>query len=240
MVKKVIAYEDEPALRKQLEYVFYAIREDFLLLASFEEPGSVLDHIADYKPDIVIMDIQMNGDDDGLNGLYRIKKYFPGVKVMMLTTFDVDDKVFNSICLGADGYMLKTDFSSQQLPHEAMRKSLRTIFDGGAYLTPSVAKRILNLFSDQTIAGKIQKVRDRFQLAFQNEVDDHPKKSSLTKMQVIVLKKVVEGKSTPEIARELDLKENTINTHIKAIYEVLEVHSRAQVIKKVFEERWER
>jgi len=85
----------------------------------------------------------------------------PDIKVMMLTTFDVDDKVFNAICLGADGYMLKTDFASQ-MPHEAMRKSLRTIFEGGAYLTPSVAKRILNLFSDATIADKIKKVSSFF------------------------------------------------------------------------------
>ncbi|MEO6132630.1 MAG: response regulator transcription factor [Saprospiraceae bacterium] len=238
MGKTVIIYEDEPALRQQLEYVFYAIREDFLLLASFSQPGDVIEHLSLYKPDIAIMDIQMDQDDDGLQGLYKIKQSNPDVKVMMLTTFDADDKVFNAICLGADGYMLKTDFSSQQLPHEAMRKSLKILFGGGAYLTPSVAKRILKLFSDRSIADKIIRVRERFQAVFQDEGKAHSKSPGLTKMQIIVLKKIIDGKSTAEIARELVLKENTINTHIKGIYGVLEVHSRTQAIKKALEKRW--
>jgi len=238
MGKAVIAYEDEPALRKQLENVFYAIREEFNLLDSFPDPSDVVEHLSSYKPDIVIMDIQMTGDDDGLNALYRIKNINPKIKVMMLTTFDVDEKVFNAICLGADGYMLKTDFSSYQLPHEAMRKSLRIIFEGGAYLTPSVAKRILNLFADQSIAEKINKVRSRFQAIFKNESRNIKESSGLTRMQTIVLQKITDGNSTAEIARELHLSENTINSHIKAIYSVLEVHSRTKAIKKALEQRW--
>lgn len=233
----MIAYEDEPALRTQLENIFYAIREDFLLLASYGEPSDVLQHIVNYKPNVVILDIQMNEEEDGLNALYKIKKANPNMKVMMLTTFDVDDKIFKAICLGADGYMLKSDFSSHQVPHEAMRKSLRVLFDGGAYLTPKVAKQILKLFADQTIANRILDVRDRFQSIFQRESLMDSKRPHITKMQMAVLKKIVEGKSTPEIARELELKENTINTHTKAIYSALGVHSRAKAVKKAVEER---
>jgi DNA-binding NarL/FixJ family response regulator len=237
MGKTVIAYEDEPALRTQLENVFYAIREDFLLLASFEEPTDVLQHLLTHKPHVVLMDIQMNEEEDGLNALYKIKKANPDMKVMMLTTFDVDDKIFKAICLGADGYMLKSDFSSQQVPHEAMRKSLRVLFDGGAYLTPKVAKQILRLFADHTIADRIFDVRDRFHAIFQRESAIDVKRPHLTKMQMAVLKKIVEGKSTPEIARELELKENTVNTHTKAIYLELGVHSRAKAVKRAMEER---
>jgi DNA-binding NarL/FixJ family response regulator len=182
------------------------------------------------------MDIQMNGDEDGLHALYKIKKANPNMKVMMLTTFDVDDKIFKAICLGADGYMLKSDFSSQQVPHEAMRKSLRVLFDGGAYLTPKVAKQILRLFADHTIADRILDVRDRFQAMFQRESTIDAKRPHLTKMQMAVLKKIVEGKSAPEIARELELKENTVNTHTKAIYLSLGVHSRAKAVKKAVED----
>lgn len=233
----MIVYEDEPALRAQLENVFYAIREDFLLLASFEEPSGVLQHIITYEPNIVIMDIQMNENEDGLNALYKIKKANTDQKVMMLTTFDIDDKVFKAICLGADGYMLKSDFSSQQLPHEAMRKSLRILCEGGAYLTPAVARKILSLFSDQTIADRILEVKERFQALFQKESEDEKERPHLTKMQLAVLKKIVEGKSTPEIATELGLSDNTINTHIKGIYQALEVHSRAKAVKRAVEER---
>jgi len=234
MIKRVIAYEDEPLLRTQLENVFFTIREEFSLLASFPEACEVLQHLSSFKPDVVIMDIAMTDDEDGLIALYKIKNASPQVKVMMLTTFDVDDKVFNAICLGADGYMLKTDFSSYQLPHEAMRKSLRVLFEGGAYLTPSVAKRILNLFNDHSIGDKMNKVRERFQAIFKRESHHQ----ELTRMQTIVLQKIIEGKSTAEIARELQLTENTINSHIKLIYNTLEVHSRSKAIKKALEEKW--
>jgi DNA-binding NarL/FixJ family response regulator len=236
MAKSVIAYEDDPVLRKQMENVFYTLRDEYRLLHISPNAADVESHILRFTPDVVIMDIQMDGEDDGLHGLYRIKRVKPETKVMMLTTFDIDDKIFNAICLGADGYMLKTDFSSIQLPHEAMRRSLRTIFDGGAYLTPSVAKRILKLFSDEGIAEKINAVKDRFKNAFSK--NHQPKGSGLTRMQNVVLKKIVDGFSTSEIANELQLSENTINSHIKAIYSILEVHSRGKAIRKALEEKW--
>ena len=238
MSKAVIAYEDEPVLRKQLENVFYAIREEFNLLQSFPRAADVEEHVREFKPDIVIMDIQMDGEDDGLYGLYKIKRAFPNTKVMMLTTFDIDDKIFNAICLGADGYMLKSDFSTHQIPHEAMRKSLRTIFDGGAYLTPSVAKQILRLFADISIADKINSVKEKFRNVFSRPADAGKESNGLTRMQTIVLKKIIDGHSTAEIADQLQLSENTINSHIKAIYNILEVHSRSMAIRKALEEKW--
>jgi DNA-binding NarL/FixJ family response regulator len=239
LAKKIIAYEDDPALRKQLESVFYSIREEYLLLATFPNPKGIEKELREYQPDVVLMDLQMLEDDDGLVALYKIKQTAPLIKVLVLTMFDADQKVFNAICLGADGYMLKSDFSSYQLPHEVMRKSLRTIFDGGAYLTPSVAKQILKLFSDQSIGEKMKKVKERFQELFKKESSGMKyKNSGLTRMQTLVLEKIIDGKTTAQIAREMELSENTINSHIKAIYATLEVHSRALVIKKAIEQKW--
>ncbi len=238
MAKNVIAYEDDPMLRKQLQSMFYALREEFLLLETFEDPSHVEDHLVMYKPDIVVMDIQMRDDDDGLNALYRIKRVNKEMKVMMLTTFDVDDTVLNAICLGADGYMLKTDFSSYQAPHEAMRRSLRTIFNGGAYLTPSVAKKIMRIMTDQTIAERFHSVTEKFTSIFKRQQENADGVRVLSRMQKTVLQKIVEGLTTPEIADHLGLSENTINSHIKAIYNLMEVHSRAQVIKKAIQEKW--
>ena len=238
MTKNVIAYEDDPLLRNQLQSMFYALREEYLLLETFEDPSHVEDHLLTYKPDIVIMDIQMRDDDDGLNALYRIKRVNKEMKVMMLTTFDVDDTVFNAICLGADGYMLKTDFSSYRAPHEAMRRSLRTIFDGGAYLTPSVAKKIMRIMTDQTIGEKFHAVTEKFTSIFRRQQEKDNGVRVLSRMQKTVLQKIVEGLTTPEIADQLGLSENTINSHIKAIYQLMEVHSRSQVIKKALQEKW--
>jgi DNA-binding NarL/FixJ family response regulator len=239
MAKKVIAYEDDPALRKQLESVFYALREEYDLIATFPNPIGITAELNLYKPDVVLMDLQMLEEDDGLVALYKIKQTAPSIKVLVLTMFDVDQKVFNAICLGADGYMLKSDFSSYQMPHEAIRRSLKTIFEGGAYLTPSVAKQIMKLFLDQSLAEKMKKVKDRFQAIFQKEPGGAKYKASgLTKMQTLVLEKIIDGKTTSQMAREMELSENTINSHIKAIYSTLEVHSRALAIKKAIENKW--
>lgn len=239
MAKKVIAFEDDPALRAQLESVFFSIRNEYMLLTTFPNPLGLEQALIDYKPEVVLMDLQMLEDDDGLVALYKIKQLAPTIRVLVLTMFDADQKVFNALCLGADGYMLKSDFSSYQLPHEAIRKSLGTIFEGGAYLTPSVAKQILKLFSDLSISEKMKKVKDRFQALFASGASGTKyAPSDLTLSQMQVLQKITDGKSTSQIAKEMELSENTIKYHIKAIFSALEVHSRALAVKKAIEQKW--
>ena len=134
--------------------------------------------------------------------------------------------------------MLKSDFSANRVPHEAMRKSLSIMYENGAYLTPSVAKQIMKLFSDASIGDKMKKVKEKFASIFQGDADEKYKGTELTKMQKLVLGKIVDGMTTAEIATDLELSENTINTHIKAIYSILGVHSRALAIKKAMELKW--
>jgi DNA-binding NarL/FixJ family response regulator len=239
MVKKVIAYDDNEELLNQFNSIFYALRQEFQLEATFTDASHVLVHLDKYKPDVVLMDIQMLKDDDGLVALYEIKQHAKDTKVLMLTMFENNDNVLNAICLSADGYMLKSEFSTKDIPHEALRKSLRIIFDGGAYLTPMIAKRILHLFSDESLTDKIKKVKERFKEILTNRINPNERNThyKLTKTQMIVLEKIVEGKSTEEIAAEMEVTENTVNTHIKAIFRELEVHSRAKVIRKAIEEK---
>ena len=238
MVRKAIAYEDDPALRSQLESVFYTIRNEYQLVATFPNPVMVLKELVQYQPDVVLMDLQMLEEDDGLVALHKTKQTSPLIKVLVLTMFDADQKIFNALCLGADGYMLKTDFSSDQLPHLAMQKSLNTIFGGGAYLTPSVARQIMKLFMDHSIAERMNRVKERFQLIFQNDLARQKyHEAGLTRMQTNVLEKIIEGKTTSEIAADLDITDNTVNSHIKAIYATLGVHSRAMAIKKAMEHK---
>ncbi len=235
----LIAFEDDPALRKQLECIFVSLKEEFKLLATFPDPRGLPTALERHKPDMVLMDLQMLEEDDGLAALYRIKQTHPHIKVLVLTMFDADQKVFNAICLGADGYMLKSDFSSFELPHESMRKSLCMILEGGAYLTPSVAKQIMKLFSDVSIADRIQSVKNRFQDLFQKGAPPRISlRSGLSKMQINVLYGIIEGKTTSQMATEMSLSENTINSHIKAIYASLGVHSRALAVKKAMENKW--
>ena len=238
MIKKVIAYDDNEELLNQFNSIFYTLRQEFQLEATFTDASHVLVHLDKYKPDVVLMDIQMLKDDDGLVALYQIKQHAKDTKVLMLTMFENNDNVLNAICLSADGYMLKSEFSTRDIPHEALRKSLRVIFEGGAYLTPVIAKKILHLFSDESLVEKIFKVKERFkEILTSRSTEKRNTDYKLTKTQLIVLHKIVEGKTTEEIAAEMDVTENTVNTHIKAIFRELEVHSRAKVIRKAIEER---
>jgi DNA-binding NarL/FixJ family response regulator len=241
MSRKVIAYEDDADLRKQFESVFFSIRSEYLLLATFPHATGIRNELNHYQPDVVLMDLQMLEEDDGLVALYTIKQTHPNIKVLVLTMFEVDQKIFNALCLGADGYMLKSDFSSNQLPHIAIRQSLDTIFNGGAYLTPSVAKQILRLFTDQSIAERMKRVTARFQVIFQKDANrERWKEAGLTRMQTNVLEFIIDGMATAEIATILELSENTVNSHIKGIYATLGVHSRAMAIKKAMEHKGQR
>jgi DNA-binding NarL/FixJ family response regulator len=238
IAKQVIAYDDEPALRKQLENYFYTLRAEFNLLATFPNGSTVVDNIRVFKPDIVLLDIDMRENaEDGLMALYTIKQKYPQQKVMMLTTFDDDDKIFNAICLGADGYMLKSDFV-HLIPQEVLRRSLNMILTDGAYLTPAVAKKILHLFRDVKVGDKIQKVVGRFTDLFsQTKKKPNVMTYQLKDIQLQILEQIVAGKSSPQISREMSMPENTINHHIKGIYRELEVHTRAHAVRKAIEER---
>lgn len=239
MKKKVIAYDDEAALRKTLEGVFSALKTDFELVATFPNATDVLWYIETHQPDAILLDIEMReNDEDGLLALHAIKRQYPNQKVMMLTTFDNDDKIFNAICLGADGYMLKTDLIDQ-VPQIVMRQSLNTLFADGAYLTPAVAKKILLLFRDTHIGDKIQQVVTRFTNIFNQSKKTKPSNMTykLTKTQQLILEQIVDGKTAMQIAKERNVSENTVCTHIKAIYQELEVHTRGEAVKKAFEEQ---
>ena len=233
----MLLYEDDPVLRKQLEDVFYSIREQYRLIASFSDARDITSHVTEFNPDAILLDIQMLDVDDGLMALYQVRQLVSPVKVMMLTMFDDDDKIFHAICLGANGYMLKSDFSSYQLPHEAIRKSLSIIFENGAYLTPSVAAKILLLFSETDIGAKVNQVKARFRNLVSRISHKPADAHVLTKMQTLVLHKIAEGKTTAQIAAECRLSENTINSHIKAVYSILEVHSRSHAIRKAVENK---
>lgn len=238
MIKQVIAYDDDALLRNELEKMFRPLRTYFNLVSTFPNAIEVLEHIKTFKPDIILLDIDMSGnDDDGLIALHKIKKYNSEQKVMMLTTFDNDDKVFNAMCLGADGYMLKTDFV-HQVAHEFMLRSLRIIFSDGAYLTPSIAKKIILAFRDKNIADRIQAVIERFNMLFiksKNIIKNDM--YTLKPIHVEILEAIAEGKTSPQIAQDKDIPENTINHYIKEIFKALEVHTRARAIKKALEER---
>jgi DNA-binding NarL/FixJ family response regulator len=158
------------------------------------------------QPDIVLMDIDMPGIN-GVEAVKIIKEKRPQVKILMQTIFEENDKVFDSICAGADGYLLKNSLTDYLVP------SIKELNNGGAPMSPSIAKKVLNRFQEQN--PYIQKT--------DYKLSDREKE---------VLTCLMKGMSYKMIAVACNISIDTVKFHIKKIYEKLHVNSKSEAVIK--------
>jgi DNA-binding NarL/FixJ family response regulator len=206
---RVVIYEDNDDLRESFSY-FVKSTENFELRGAFINCDKVEHQMKELQPDVVLMDIEMPGTD-GLEGLKRLKKSFPKINVIMLTVFDDNEKVFESICAGATGYLLK------RTPPAKILESITDVYNGGAPMSATIARKILNMFP----AGSSVK----------NETH------ALTKRETDILSHLVQGYSYKMIADKCFISLETVRTHIKSIYEKLHVHSMSEAVAKAIRQR---
>ena len=202
---RVTIFEDNRSLREGLQALVGG-SAGFVCAGAFANCNNLLTNISDTKPDVVLMDIEMPGTS-GIEGVKIIKESFPDIKILMETVFDDDDKIFDSICAGAEGYILK-----HTSPAEIMN-AIREINEGGSPMTPSIANRVLKM-----VKGKPR--------AFLNESFD------LTDREKEILTCLVKGMSYKLIADTCFISIETVNTHIKNIYKKLQVHSKSEAVAK--------
>lgn len=183
---------------------------DIELCSVFNNCKDAVRHIQYYHPDIVIMDIDMP-IKNGLEGLRSIREAGLETTVVMLTVFDDNDRVFQAVCSGASGYLLKTSTP------ERIVQSIREAFSGGAPITPSIAKQMLKLFS----------------MPFQNAND----LQKLTVREHDVLSYLVRGYSYKMAAAEMVIGLETIRFHVKNIYAKLHVNSKSEAVAKAIQNR---
>jgi len=180
--------------------------ETFEVSASFPNPRNVLKDIELLKPALILMDIDMPGIN-GVEAVKIIRSVFYDLPVIMLTVFEDDDNIYQSICAGASGYILK------KTKPDMLIEMIKDVFDGGAPMTSSVAKKILQLFPKNT------------SIATHND-------ENLSKREVELLRLLVLGKSYKMIAGELFISIETVRTHIKKIYKKLQVNSATEAVYK--------
>jgi DNA-binding NarL/FixJ family response regulator len=206
---KLLIYEDNPQLREGLTMLIDG-SEGFSVLAAFKNCTNVDQEIRTFRPDVVLMDIDMPGVN-GLEGLKIIRQTDDQVKVLMLTVFDDHQNIFEALKSGANGYILK------KTPPAKLLEYIQEASTGGAPMTSSVAAQVLKMFS-------------QLQPTVENDYN-------LTDREKEVLQWLVNGYSYKMIAAEMFIAMDTVRSHIKKIYEKLHVNSKSEAVAKAFRDK---
>jgi len=195
--------EDDEEIRQTLRLIIDGTA-GFSCKHSFADGESALASIQDMHLDIVLMDIDLPGKT-GIEVTRTLKAKYPQLDIIMLTVQSDDNSIFESLCVGASGYLLKDTSPVELLVH------IRTVYEGGAPMSSSIARRIINSF----------------------RVIDNP----LSQRETEVLRMLSKGLNYKEIAEKIFLSPHTVKTHIKNIYSKLHVGNRAEAIYKAIKQK---
>src|SRR5262245_41681866 len=213
MSLRVAIFDDNRNIRESIELLL-STTEQIEVVGSFPDVIYCIDDIRSSKPDIVLMDIEMPGKT-GIDAVKEIKKEFPHILIMMQTVFEDDDRVFDSICAGASGYILKNHLNTKLID------AINELQYGGSPMSPSIARKVLNKM--QSVSSVIKP----------EETPDY----HLTAREKEVLSCLVNGLSYKMIGAELNISYETVRSHVKKIYEKLHVASLTEVVAKAINQR---
>jgi DNA-binding NarL/FixJ family response regulator len=208
---RVTIFEDNRILREGLTQLIGG-SPGFICAGAFANCSNLVNDIENTSPDVILMDIEMPGMN-GIEAVKIVKKQFPNVKIMMETIFDENDKIFQSICNGAEGYILKNT------PPVQILTAIKEVYEGGAPMTPSIASKVLKMFKNRPPES------------------GNPEQFNLTDREKEILKCLVEGMSYKMIADSCFISADTVNGHIKNIYKKLQVHSKGEAVAKAIKGR---
>ncbi len=206
---RVVIIEDLREVREGLALLINGT-SGFVCAASYRSMEDALNGMTASRPDVILTDIGLPGMG-GVEGTRILRDRFPGLPILALTVYDDDENVFNAICAGASGYLLKNT------PPARLLESLLEVADGGAPMSPEVARRVLSLFR-------------RFR-------PPERAPSQLTPQELTLLRLMVEGHHYKTAASEMGISINTVSFHLKHIYEKLQVHSKTEAVARALRDR---
>jgi DNA-binding NarL/FixJ family response regulator len=206
---KVLIVEDNRNLRQALKSLI-ALSGDFICIGDYERATPQIDFDGDVVPDVILMDIDLPGEN-GISYTRRIKEKYPFINILMLTVVEEEDKIMQAIYAGASGYLIKS-----AIP-ENILENIRILYKGGSPLTPSIARIIF-----QNI---------------QHQQGDKTEKVYLSTRETEVLTGLVKGLTYKMIAQKHFISVDTVRSYIRCVYEKLEVHSRSEAIVRAINDK---
>ena len=207
---KVIIVEDNHTIREGLKLLIEGT-EGYACLAVYSNCEDLLDDLDKHSVDVILMDIDLPGIS-GIEGIKRVKEISAEILILILTIYDENDLIFEALCAGASGYLVK------KTPPAKLLEAIKEAYEGGAPMTSNIARKVVDYF--KTIKPE-EKVK--------NDVE-------LTKREKEVLTGLVEGNSYKAIANQLNISLETVRFHFRNIYKKLHVHSQSEAVVKAIKE----
>jgi DNA-binding NarL/FixJ family response regulator len=208
---RVLIVDDQALVRAGFRMILEA-QADLDVVGEAGDGSAAIDAVRTLRPDVVLMDIRMPGVD-GIEATRRLTAAGVPVKIVILTTYDLDEYVFDALAAGASGFLLK------HVPPEELVHGVRVVAGGEALLAPTITKRLIEEFARQRAPVRATGTDLK----------------TLTERELEVLKLLGRGLSNPEIARELKVGEATVKTHVAHVLDKLELRDRVQAVILAYE-----
>ena len=213
---RVLLVDDQSLLRMGFRMVLEA-EDDIEVVGEAADGASALSMVRAMKPDVVLMDVRMPGMD-GIEATAKVVAEHPASRVLILTTFDLDEYAFAGLRAGASGFLLKDTRPAD------LAAAIRTVAAGDAVVSPRVTKRMLELFATQMPSA-----------ATADGAAGDERLARLTTREAEVFRLLARGLSNAEIADELVVSETTVKTHVGSILAKLGVRDRVQAVVLAYE-----
>ena len=215
MTTTVLLVDDHALLRKGFRMVLQA-EPDLEVVGEAADGRVAVEQVKALRPDVVLMDVRMPGGD-GITATEQIVAAHPGSRVLVLTTFDLDEYAFGALRAGASGFLLKNTEPAQLV------EAIRTVASGDAVVAPRATRRMLELLSDKLPREEL------------GHDGPHPRLAALTPRELEVLQLMAEGMSNAEIADHLVLSGTTVKTHVGNVLAKLGARDRVQAVVIAFQ-----
>lgn len=212
MSVRIAIFDDNQNLLNSMKLLL-GTQPDFVVVGLFDHVLDCVENVRQCRPDVVLMDIEMPGMT-GVDAVRVLKEAFPALQILMQTIFEDDEQIFNAICHGASGYLLKNHVNTRLID------AIRELQGGGSPMSPSVARKI--------VTGMQNSPRWKFL---------KPVDYKLTTRELEVLNCIVAGLSHKMIGDQLSIGYETVRSHVKKIYEKLQVVSLTEAVAKAIQER---